>query len=394
MNQAVSDIDPHIVIISDLHLGVDDRYAETVDNRELLVHFIEQLSVMSSLEELIIAGDLFDEWFLPATFPFHTNSDDFYLAVAQNNKSVIDALAQLMIQDIKVTYIPGNHDMLLGADVLSRILPGISQARDARGLGTYRTGSNREIVVEHGHRYNIFCAPDAFSNKGITGAYPSILPPGYFFTRIASTWVSEGKPQLEMDIEDIPSPDPDDVDATNAYLYYQVWRRTIERFSVHEPLDEKFIDVDIDGFKGLYALDDVLPVVDASGRINAFLFKDFQKFWDMRQTANEVAVPISFTDAMTKAASERSVDEQAMNQYFDIDTKTDIVVFGHTHVPKIQEFVCNGKRKVYANSGTWIDENLLGPTATFVAITPATVKDDAEISLFSYNQDGTYSQIG
>jgi len=39
------------------------------------------------------------------------------------------------------------------------------------------------LAIEHGHCYNFSCAPDTISNKDIVPG--SIMPPGYFFTRIA-----------------------------------------------------------------------------------------------------------------------------------------------------------------------------------------------------------------
>ncbi|HOV93735.1 MAG TPA: metallophosphoesterase, partial [Spirochaetales bacterium] len=105
----------------------------------------------------------------------------------KNNQAVFDELNALMAKGIKLTYEPGNHDMTLEGDILDRALPGINQARDVNGLGKCVTGIRDEIVIEHGHRYDVFSAPDSVSNKEITGDAPSILPPGYFYARIAAS---------------------------------------------------------------------------------------------------------------------------------------------------------------------------------------------------------------
>jgi len=48
-----------------------------------------------------------------------------------------------------------------------------------------------------------------------------------------------------------------------------------------------------------------------------------------------------------------------------------IVVFGHTHVPTMNTWISHdGKKCIYANSGTWIDNNLPFTTMNFVVITP------------------------
>ena len=41
-----------IVVISDLHLGVDDAYSETVKNRPLLVEFIHGVAVTDDIAEV------------------------------------------------------------------------------------------------------------------------------------------------------------------------------------------------------------------------------------------------------------------------------------------------------------------------------------------------------
>lgn len=111
----------------------------------------------------------------------------FYDAVAANNQTVVDAInAIIQSGEIKVTYIPGNHDLLATDADIARIFPGINQARDSmQGLGSYVTGTNSEIVIEHGHRYDLYSAPDPISNREITQNGTSILTPAYFYARIA-----------------------------------------------------------------------------------------------------------------------------------------------------------------------------------------------------------------
>ncbi|PRR82641.1 Ig-like domain-containing protein [Clostridium vincentii] len=48
------------VVISDLHLGVDDAFAETKANRQALVDFLNQIENSPNVKELVIAGDMFD----------------------------------------------------------------------------------------------------------------------------------------------------------------------------------------------------------------------------------------------------------------------------------------------------------------------------------------------
>jgi hypothetical protein len=105
---------------------------------------------------------------------------------------VVDAV-NAIIKDgrIKVVYVPGNHDVDFSAAMAEAIFPGIFQARDSEGVGTYRTGVKQEVAIEHGHRYNVFCAPDPLTDTTLR-AGKTLIGPGYFYTRIAATSLKSG----------------------------------------------------------------------------------------------------------------------------------------------------------------------------------------------------------
>ncbi|MDD3880661.1 MAG: metallophosphoesterase [Eubacteriales bacterium] len=377
-----------IVVISDLHLGVDDAYSETVNNKPLLAAFLHRVATTDDIAEVVIAGDFFDEWFQPFDVEPHTDSGDFYRKVAQNNEQVVNAINELITTyGKKVTYVPGNHDITLDFDTVAALFPGIHQARDVDGLGVYRTGLRNEIVIEHGHRYNVFVAPDAVSNSDLTDG-KSILPPGYFFTRIAATSVEQKYPSIEKAYPSVANPGEIDESQYGAYLYYKMWMLMMNQFPVNEGLDDPVIDAGFSGFPNAVSINDVIPAIDADGKINAALFRDFQDNWEEIQTRNLVTTHISFNDAVMQSASSTYVDSQAITQYFNMDPTVEVVVFGHTHVPLCQKIDAN---KVYANSGTWIDTNTLGETATFVLLTMGEKTDTVE--LYQYTADGTVTLL-
>ena len=84
-----------IVVISDLHLGIQDEYTETLENRPRLVEFLQRLQNTKDVRELVIAGDFLDEWFLPVSYPSYTDEKQFYKDVIANNQDVIDELIVL-----------------------------------------------------------------------------------------------------------------------------------------------------------------------------------------------------------------------------------------------------------------------------------------------------------
>lgn len=382
-----------IIVISDIHLGMDDRYAEIQENRAPLVDFLRKVRLAPNIKELVVAGDLLDEWFIPAgtdTYAGKTQKE-FVQAIAANNKGVVDSFNDI-IRDgkTKVVYIPGNHDLLITSESIQTIFPGMVEARDVRGLGTYSPDGHPEIAIEHGHRYNFFCAPDPISNREI--APGSILPPGYFFTRIATLSVVEGKPEPG---EIRPAIVPNSLGESQEleFLYWQVWEALMNELPIKEGFEEKIIRTNIDGFTQDYAMSDLIPrQTEEGGVIDVNLFKGIQDTWDERQELNGVAVKIPVRDALAKAASSAETDNQAVVQYFRNPTSNKrIVIFGHTHESRIiPSETHDGKSAVYVNSGTWIDKNAT-PTMTFVVIAP--MGTARKIELHQYSCEGVVTTL-
>ena len=382
-----------IVVISDIHLGMDDRYAEIQKNRAPLVDFLQKLRRAPNIKELVIAGDLIDEWFIPADTDTYAGMSqiEFAQAVAANNQDVVDAFNGI-IRDgaIKVTYVPGNHDLLITSESIQTIFPGMAEARDVRGLGTYSPDAYPEIAIEHGHRYNFFCAPDPISNRSI--APGSILPPGYFFTRIATLSVVEGKPEPGK-IRPPVTPNSLGESQQLEYLYWRIWDALMTALPIQEDFEEKIIVTNIDGFTEPYAMSDVMPrQAEPGGVIDVNLFEGIQDTWDERQTLNQVAVHIPVRDAIVESASAAAMDNQAVVQYFhNPETDARIVVFGHSHEARmLPSETHDGQTAVYVNSGTWIDKNEM-PTKTFVVIT---AKESARhVGLYRYSHEGAITAM-
>ncbi len=382
-----------IVVISDIHLGMDDRYAETQKNRAPLADFVRKIGRSPNVRELVIAGDFLDEWFIPAGTDTYAGKSqkEFVQAVAANNREVVDAFNAVIREGtVKVTYVPGNHDLLVDSESMQTVFPGIAEARDVRGLGTYSPEGHPEIAIEHGHRYNFFCAPDPLSNREI--APGSILPPGYFFTRIATLSVVEGKPEpAKIRPEVTPNSLGESQDLE--YLYWKVWEALMDELPIKEGFEEKIIRTNIDGFTENYAMSDLLPrQAQAGGRIELNLFNGIQDTWDERQALNRVEVKIPVRDALSRAALSEETDNQAVVQYFHNPASDKrIVIFGHSHESRmIPSETHDGKKALYVNSGTWIDKNAT-PTMTFVTVIP---KDgERHVGLYRYFHDGTIGTL-
>lgn len=385
-----------IVVMSDMHLGADLSYAECKENLPALEKLLRQIKTSKNVKELVIAGDLLDEWFVPATINTYLGKDqaDFVQRIAATNKGVFEVLNNI-IQEKKIllTYVPGNHDLTITESSVELILPGINQARDPElGLGTYSPAGYPQIAIEHGHRYNFFCAPDPFSNQDI--APGTITPPGYFFTRIAALHVAQDNPPAGDTIH-VVTPNSSGTESQNLlFAYYKLWEWAINYLKIENRFDEEIIVTNIDGFTGSYAVNDLLPVQSTPGGIiDVNLYKGVQDSWEQRQAYNHVPVSIPAQQAITGSASAELTDNQAKNQYFlNPDSDVKLVVFGHTHVPTIKASIDHlGQKTIYANSGTWIDHNTLDTVSAmnFVIITPQDIDtaSQTQVKLYSFKNE-------
>lgn len=382
-----------IVILSDLHLGADLAYAECNKNLPSLQKLLKQINKSPNIKELVIAGDLLDEWFVPATIDTYAGKDqrDFVQRIATTNKGVIDGFNKIIKSGkVLVTYVPGNHDLSITAENIDLILPGINQARDKeQGLGTYSPNDYPKIAIEHGHRYNFFCAPDPISNQDI--APGTIMPPGYFFTRIAALHILQKDP-TPGDKMPVVTPNVSGGTSQNSlFAYWKLWEWAINYLPIKEKLDEKIIITNVNGFTKTYAVNDLVPYqLTAGGQLDVNLFKGIQDTWNQRQLLNRVTVNIPVAQAISKASSAEETDNQAKIQYF-INPNSDkrIVIFGHTHVAKISSSNnYNGQKSIYANSGTWIDHNPNLTTTNFIVITPQNNNASSQTHVKLYNFEG------
>ena len=384
-----------IVVISDIHLGADLAYAECKNNLPSLEKLLKQLKASPNVSELVIAGDLLDEWFVPAPINTYQGKDqaDFVQRVAATNKGVFDAL-NCIIQEKKilVTYVPGNHDLTVTEANVDLILPGINQKRDPeQGLGTYSPVGYPKIAIEHGHRYNIFCAPDPISNQDI--APGTILPPGYFFTRIAALCISQGFPKEGWSVPVVTPNTAADESQNLLFAYWKMWEWTMNTFKIKNKFDEKIIVTNVNGFTGSFSVDDILPYqASPGGFIDVNLYKGIQDSWKQRQVRNRVPVDIPTHQAIVGSAVASEMDSEAEKQYF-LNPASDvrIVVFGHTHAPTMKASANHlGQKSIYANSGTWIDHNSLDSSAmNFVVITPQDddVSSQTFVKLYSFKNE-------
>lgn len=354
-----------VIVISDIHLGADLSYSECVAHIARLAEFIIEAGSSMSVKELVIAGDLFDEWYIPSRDSTYGTADQraFLLKIAEANKDVFDALRKVINEKkVKVTYVYGNHDLLVPEQFISELLPGIHviQDNDRQGVGTYYPTIYPCVAIEHCHRYDFFSAPDPYSNQN--RANGTILPPGYFFSRVAVNSVLDF-PQKgeETKVPIVVLKEPADESQQNRFIYYQVWKTAFEQvIPTKESFEEKIITTNIGHFNGSFSIFDLLPYNNSTdGSITMKLYAESceQENWEKRLRYNNVPVMTRAGEAIKGGLETSFLDQQSNVQYFQNDTSNvRVVVFGHTHIPMIKTYMNHKQEEcVYANSGTWID---------------------------------------
>ena len=379
-----------ILVISDIHLGADLSYAECRKNLPALEKLLNNIKASPNVKELVIAGDLIDEWFVPANIDTYQGKDqaDFVKRVAAANNGVFNVLNSIIQEGkILVIYVPGNHDLSITAASIEAVLPGISQARETvQGLGTYSPPDYPYIAIEHGHRYNFFCAPDPISNQKV--AEGTIMPPGYFFTRVAALYVAQGHPAQHNTIPVITPNTTGSESQDLLFRYWKDWAMTLKMFPINNTFDEQIILTNVNGFTGKFSVNDLLPhQIKAGGLIEVNLYNGTQDNWEARQTLCNVAVHTPASRSIDSVMSATETDYQSSLQYFmNPASAKRIVVFGHTHGPKILAAESYDHKKcIYANSGTWIDHNPNQTTMNFVVITPQSNEASSKTYVKLYN---------
>lgn len=387
------------IVISDIHLGdqrsIDKKYGWFNKNSTILVNFLNHLGQRPDVKELVIAGDLFDEWVAPVDYYAFDGAtpSSFVDKIAAANTPVIEAFNNIIREgSIKVTYVPGNHDMLVESTDIQRIFPGIFQARDVQGLGAYTASDPLELVIEHGHRYDFFNAPDPISNRSITGT-ASILSPGFFVSKIAAT------SDLERGYASFYRDDLQGntiLESSYYFSYWAAWRLIMTQKPVKDSWDKKMIVTAVDGYTGTYSIYDLIPHHDpGSDPLDVTLYKGIIDTWNRRQELNKVPVSMPAEVAIAAGALNPILDEQSITQYFwNASSNKRVVVFGHTHHADLFNVLNHkGQWSIYANSGTWVDNSEL--SRTFVAILPQ--KDNGAtthtVTVYQYVDDNNIQRI-
>ena len=347
------------IFISDIHMG-DERsmkpspqhpYPYGWLNRNIikLTNFLRNQLDAQDVGQVVVLGDLFDQWVIPTDFDPLARLDGICSNPA--NKGILDNLKTLADRS-KLSYVLGNHDMSacqkdipILKEFIKAILPGINFiCEDDQPTGAYREGN---LVAEHGNLYCLFNAPDTWTNPD------PFLPLGYFISRIVAYKVAQtGQSENYLDIlgEFI------DVFKQKPNFIYDLFLAVAADAGLNK--SDKIDMKNISGFGSAITVDEV-----ANKYMN--LIHD----WD--ETHDKIGSYIAI-----EGDSFLGLSWAAYRVYLGpgTDPNVNIAIFGHTHawrnedpIPPLDEndqendssFASQPCKAIYANSGTWIDSTNL-----------------------------------
>ena len=380
-----------VLFISDVHLNVDAEYSWTSPSHLAeLAQFLLEVNRRPDVQELVILGDLVDNWVVPVDQLPHSFNDVLSHPINQGVVTNLQAICKNPA--IKVTYLTGNHDLLswqqANKEVLQKFFPEMLIVSQYPGYGNW--SKNNVIWAEHGHRYCLFNAADVWSHK------PSQLPLGYFMSRLSAT-ASINQHQKLNTVDLIAELASKSQGQLLEYLsnggWTQVMPHSLMGKGIHDDAmisliyygeaawsnskpHDKYLMGGLDGFK-------TDPTVWHVGKV----YNNILSRWPVRQ--GRVPGVIAFFDdcgALSNAADILFRMPPWLQGDYPFTPK--IILFGHTHNALIQNDPNNGT--IYLNTGAWVDGKPM--TYAEIEIIPGDVGTTYNASVFDYGKKSLIGQ--
>jgi UDP-2,3-diacylglucosamine pyrophosphatase LpxH len=343
------------IFISDIHLG-DKRsmngerpYCWIKKNIKPLARFLDEQRTAPDVKEVIILGDLFDDWVVPTDIKPLASFEDIFST--DENKAVIDSLKALAAPNcpVKLAYVPGNHDMNMTFDIagvkafMEENFPGIRVIWDGDGnMGAYSVAN---IAAEHGHRYGLFNAPDTWTHPN------SCLPIGYFITRVIAYKAAIHKTRIDL---------------------RSIFINFIKNFMNHPDIVGPMFNA-VAAYAGLKP-NSVIDLNEIPGFTKPKTVQQIgEEYSNLIRNWSNTPGRIYYLTAI--AGDIENLSPAANDVYFNhTENSKRIVIFGHTHVPFMDPHALDPKEdftnhdpdepwlNIYANCGTWVDRSEKGCT--------------------------------
>ena len=303
------------IFISDIHISgvtkvLKEKYKYdptwlSASELKNVAGFFDYLNISADVKEVILLGDIFDNWIYPYDILPPTFDE---IIKARRNAVIIKSLKFLsQNKNLKVLYIGGNHDMGITKQHIEEHFPGMIYAGRC-----FRTG---RLLAEHGHYYCMFTAPD----------YQNVpkynLPIGYFISRAVATKAAltgSGERRYETYMDDL-------IDI--------VGPKTLSQCVFEAVCEEAFIEKDAFFKLRAYSGMEIEFSFDSVKRV-------YQNLYDQWENNNGTVTCIKSLLAETGMLE---IIAQVLLKQDD----NKVIVMGHSHKPSIIKYD-NG---IYANCG-------------------------------------------
>lgn len=302
------------VFVSDVHIGMGEQWDWLNPVRKAAFQsFLKDINDnRADVKEVILLGDIFDNWVCP-----HDVAPRSFEQImnAQCNQGVMSELARLASnKDMKLLYIPGNHDMGI-ADELPALRAKCPGIRFDSGKGVFTAGG---ITATHGHIYSLFNAQDESKKYK--------YPIGYYMSRALASKKGGGARDISF------------------------WRGVI---AAKEAIGAKKLHISVfDAMcdeAGLKHGDEITMPDGQKEKISAIreTYAGIQEEW-----ANREAVEGLTSVNMAICSEIDNFRAVAFNITCRRSGGPRVLILGHSHSPY---FACEANTTVYANTGSWCE---------------------------------------
>ena len=379
----------HSAVISDIHLNdarsMENGWSWCNRNQEALIDYLDNLiKNKEQYRELVLLGDVIDEYVTPVPYATFAKPDgtvvtekEYFRLIADANRGIFDKFGQLQSAGIKLIYVPGNHDCGLDADDVHKLFgPDAVFVSDVRGLGSYVPEYASEITMEHGHRYDVMCAPDMLSNIGKDEVTEdnAFLGAQYFVTRIAATHdyqakkpddnlgrfslkdlgIDEARVQEAAASNGEPSSDDDEF---SLFVTKAVWN-VIALAKDVPGLETMAVPTGVSGLTRKYVASQYSYLgEDPKPELYGSMY--LQSEWKKRLERNNA--PSGFPFLLGAIMCEVPyMDANAVSWIAERDNDHRIFIWAHTHNPMMMAERFDGRNRgyIYANTGSWVDDGV------------------------------------
>jgi UDP-2,3-diacylglucosamine pyrophosphatase LpxH len=326
----------------------------------------------TDVKRLVLVGDFIEMWLYPfketpKTAKSILNSKKLFKT---NVLSFMKQFKKIVENDVILDIVVGNHDLELKFAIkdLKKVISDKINVHDEEFI------YNGVVRFEHGHRYDLFNAPDP---RGIR-------PVGYYVSRaVATVNYGDGQGEQAKSIQICRDLDP----KYFADLSVLALRSSfVFGFALELMFDQVLGDYDdykdrsVKGGNPKYTSTKTLKLKDIKEQ-----YDDLVSLWrDVYEQSHPDEDPDEFVFGMIKGGC-------GDNSWWVKYLADPIIIFGHTHEPIPPTFYDNrlDKQTLYVNSGAWID----GGSMTYVDLVENS-EDSFTVNLMKYSSSTKRSFYG